>query len=226
MKKRYFGLLPIVASLSLVAGGFASWIFSVAGNTSTTAGLDVITTTADGEISKLGKFTVTNSDYNLDLDQVATTDNSTGKGANFTGSLSIVWTFAADDATADEKTYTNVNKFNYEFSIKFTVNSTLYSYVDLSFSGTTLSADNNTKTTTISTSTTTITSSNAEQTLFNSASTDSNKLTASYNTTTFKNASSITETEYDSMKSAITAIDDYSTSLITIEVTAKASLRS
>lgn len=129
MKKRYYGIIPAIAAVTLIAGGYATWIFSASTTTSTSLGVTI----EKKSVGATGAWTVdginnnySESTYKLILDQPKWELNPDGAGAYFQKNLNIYFT-PTDVSSFDTSKYT--------FTITFTLNSTLTTYVNFSYNG-------------------------------------------------------------------------------------------
>lgn len=129
MKKRYYGIIPIIASVALIAGGYSTWVFGA--NQSNSTSLQKITV---GSVDnyyydtnhKIGAWTITGLDnLKLVFDQEATSLNPNGKGpffstdgTNVDTSFKISWKFK-------EGAISNLNNYDIYFQITMSICKTI-----------------------------------------------------------------------------------------------------
>lgn len=123
MKKVYALLIPMLAGVSMVGGGYSIWTFG--GNGATSISDTTITVTDALSDSDFGSFQVTMNNARLELLQ--SSNISKGDGVKFKGNLGIKFNF---NSSLD---VSNVSYY-YDFTLKITFNnSKLFDYVDFTF---------------------------------------------------------------------------------------------
>lgn len=134
MKRRFMlGVLPVLASASLIASGYAAWIFSTTGSQASTINAE-LTGTSEGNVT-VGSFATSLDSYKLVLDQTAGNNgNTTSTGVHFDGIGSVKFNYGMD-ATASE---TSMSSYNFTWTVSFTVNTNLAEYVSFTYNGQTL----------------------------------------------------------------------------------------
>lgn len=148
-KKILLGIVPVMASAAIIAGGYAAWVFTTNDSVKGQVGVSV---TAESNGVTAGTFSVaginkynlvkgqeagvektwTGDNYGLVLDQTANEINTTGESAHFENNLSITYEFLDSIKTSDS------NSYSFTFTLSLEISSSLLNYVSFSYDNVTI----------------------------------------------------------------------------------------
>lgn len=125
MKKRLFiTLIPLFASISLIAGGYSSWVFN-GGDTLSSQGIGVtVTEVKNGE--KYGSFTISNTQLSITLDQKENNIYSDTNGVFLSSDSTITLNPNENNDDILTPVATGETYYLYNFFIKFNLSTNTY----------------------------------------------------------------------------------------------------
>lgn len=141
MKKRYYGIIPAIAAVTLIAGGFASWVFGMEDRTNNYMNVSITDLVEDSIPESIGAFSITNSDYKLKMDQSANPLNSSSKGVYFDGSCDVYFAFNSNAIKSKDAGDTYLKNNTVTMTLTLSVNETLANYVNITYSTSTLTSN-------------------------------------------------------------------------------------